>query len=288
MEFKLQPLGTPLSVTHIANVHYFEFTKNYQTVGDSHNFLELIYVDTGSLMVTSDHFSGRLCAKELILHCAGEKHSLHCGEDGHTHVIIIGFSCDCAALEPFSRTPVTLLPEHRRMLGQVMQEGTDLFAPPYNIPNTLEMKKRPNHAFAADQMLKNRLEAFLITLVRDRSALLSPTPEEVSNENKLWQICRYMKEHYREQILLDNLCFLFGTNRTSLCNAFREEYGMSILSYIDTLRISDAKKQLAIPGTQVTDLAESLGFSSVHYFCRYFKKHTGMSPKQYQLHVLLE
>ena len=37
MEFKLQSFSTPLRVTRIANIHYFEFTHQYHTESDSHN-----------------------------------------------------------------------------------------------------------------------------------------------------------------------------------------------------------------------------------------------------------
>lgn len=288
MEFKLQELSSPLVVSRIANVHYFEFTSQYQTTDDSHDFCELLYVDKGSVVVHADHYAGILGSNQLILHQANEVHSLRCGDDGHTHVIIIGFECHAKELAVFSHAPITLLSEHRKMLAEVMKEGTDLFAPPYDIPNTPEMKKRPDHAFGAEQMLKIHLESFLITLIRDRTLLQSPSPEALSNENKLAEICRYISEHYTDRILLDNVCFLFGTNRTTLCQTFREEYGISILNYIDKLRMEDAKRRLVHTQASITAISEQLGFNSIHYFCRYFKKHTGISPGDYRQHMQLE
>ena len=32
----------------------------------------------------------------------------------------------------------------------------------------------------------------------------------------------------------------------------------------------------------VEDLAEELNFESIHYFTRFFKKHTGVSPREYR------
>ena len=167
------------------------------------------------------------------------------------------------------------------MLADVMKEGMNVFAPPYDIPNTLEMKKRLEYPFASEQMLKLHLETFLISLVRDYEHLKSDSELEIPHNKMLTDICKYVTEHYTEKILLDNICFLFGTNKTTLCQNFKEEYGITILNYIDNLKIKDAKKLLREQKLSITQISEKLGFSSIHYFCRHFKKHTGVSPSEY-------
>ncbi len=281
MEFKLQEFDTPLLITRIANVHYFEFTSEYQTIDDSHDFCELLYVDKGSICVYADNYSGILSNNQFIIHKANEIHSLKCNENIFPHVIIIGFECNSEELNIFSKAPVTLPAAHRKMLADVMKEGMNVFAPPYDIPNTLEMKKRKEYPFASEQMLKLNLEAFLISLIREREHLTTDSEAEIQQNKPLSEICKYISEHYTEKILLDNICFLFGTNKTTLCQNFKEEYGITILSYIDQLKIKDAKKLLRTQKLSITQIAEKLGFSSIHYFCRYFKKHTGISPSEY-------
>ena len=112
MEFKLQEFKTPLVITRIANVHYFEFTSEYQTIDDSHNFCELLYVDKGSISVYADNYSGILSNNQLIIHKANEIHSLKCNENIFPHVIIIGFECQSEELNIFSQAPVTLPATH--------------------------------------------------------------------------------------------------------------------------------------------------------------------------------
>lgn len=280
MEFKLLEFEVPMVISRIANVHYFEFKNEYQTIDDSHNFCELLYVEKGSLCVYADNYSGLLSDNQLIIHSANETHSLRCNENVFPHVIIIGFECQSEQLKHFSTAPITLQPSHRKMLADIMKEGMNLFAPPYDIPNTLEMKKRAASPFGTEQMLKLNLEMFLITLVREYSTF--PVSHEKVSDNRLSEICNYIAEHYTERILLDNICFLFGMNKTTLCQSFRGEYGITILNYIDQLKLKDAKKLLRKGKLSVTEISEQLGFTSVHYFSRYFKKHTGMSPKEYQ------
>ena len=282
LEFKLQEFNTPLSVLRLANVHYFEFTSQYQTPNNSHDFCEMLYVDNGKISVHAENYSGVLSDNQLIIHRPNEKHSLKCIDNICPNIIIIGFECLSENLEVFSRSPVTLQANHKKMLSEIMKEGMNVYAPPYDIPNTLEMKKRENYLFGADQMLKINLEAFLITIMRDYQHLNTLSKNNTMPDNKISDILKYIKEHYSENISLDNICFLFGTNKTTLCRNFKNECGTTILNYINQLKIKDAKRCLREQKLSITEISENLGFSSIHYFCRLFKKHTGLSPKEYK------
>ncbi len=281
MDFKLQAFDTPLTVNRIANIHYFEFTKEYHTFNDAHGFCELLYVDKGSIMVEAENYSGILSGGQLLIHRPNEKHSLKCPNDVAPNVIIIGFECDCISLVPFSTQPLKLSPAHKKMLSEIMKEGMNVYAPPYDIPNTLEMKKRALYPFAADQMLKINLEAFLITLVREYAQADAHAENSSLPDSKLAEIYNYINEHYTEKITLDDICFLFATNKTSLCCKFKQEYGTTVLSYIQKLKIDAAKVLIREQKLSVTEISENLGFGSIHYFSKLFKQYTGLSPKEY-------
>lgn len=282
MDFKLQKFNEPMSVTALANVHYFEFTKEFHSLENSHDFCEILYVDSGKIEVKSENFEGVLCENEMIIHRPLEKHSLKGNGNEAPNVIIIGFECKSAALLPFSKNPVTLGAEHKKLLSRIMQEGMSIFEPPYDIPNTVYMKKRTESPFGADQMIKVLLETFLISLVRDFCEA-KETPEIYTYvpAKYIEGVHRYLSEHYTEKMNLGNLCFIFGTNKTSLCREFKHSYGMTILEYIHSQKIKSAKKMLRDKDASVTEISEKLGFDSVHYFSRLFKKHTGVSPVNY-------
>lgn len=282
MDFKLQKCKIQMNVTRIANIHYFEFTNEYHTAVDSHNFCELIYVDTGTLSVTAENFNGDLSVNQLIIHRPNEVHSLSTSDAVAPNVIIIGFECESEALVPFSTSPVTLSTEHTKALARIMAEGMSIYEPPYDIPNTTYMKKRRDFPFGADQMIKIGLESFLITLVRDFCE--NEGANEITHDTTLGNIQaihQYITENYNTKISLDNLCFLFGTNKTTLCKSFRQEYGTTILNYITSLKVREAKSLLRKNQMNSTQIAESLGYESIHYFCRQFKKATGQSPTEY-------
>lgn len=280
MKYKLKKFETTLNVTHIANIHYFEFTKEYHTNEDHHDFSELVYVDKGEVQVKSRNFCGILKSGELIIHKPNEEHSLICNDEA-PNIIIIGFKCNSEILDTFSTNSYVVTAEHKRMLAEILREGMSVFAPPYDTPNITDMKKREEYPYGADQMIKLRLEMFLITLVRDFVEESSVPSFSAINENSAEDIKRYIDEHYTENIQLDNICFIFGTNKTSLCKNFKNAYGTTILGYINSLKLQEAKRLLRQNKLSVTEISEKLGFTSIHYFCKFFKKTTGNSPVEY-------
>lgn len=281
MDFKLQNLDLPLTVSRIANIHYFEFTKEYHTYNDSHNFCELLYVDRGIIQVESENYSGTLSDNQIIIHTPNEVHSLKCSDSVSPNVIIVGFECNSEELHKFATSPFKLQIKHKKMLSEIMKEGMNVFSPPYDVPFTVEMRKNRNAPYASEQMLKINLEALLITLIRDFSQNNVQIEGDIGSDGKITNVCEYINQHYTEKIVLDDLCFLFGLNKTSLCKKFKSEYGTTILDYITKLKVNEAKIYIREHEFSVTEISEKLGFNSIHYFCRLFKKHTGLSPKEY-------
>lgn len=282
MNFYLQKFQLQLNVTALANIHYFEFTNEYHTSRDSHDFYELIFIDKGSLNIDAENFKGILGQHQLIIHRPNEVHSLSTEDSIAPSVVIIGFECSSDILFPFSSTPITLHDEHIKRLSSVLAEGFSLYKPPYDIPNTQYMEKRDDFPFGADQMIRNEFESFLITIVRD--FLNKPeTADAISSTSvgNIQAIHQYLTENYSSNITLDNLCFIFGTNKTTLCKLFRQEYGETILNYVNSLKIKEAKSLLRKGRLSVTEISEQLSYNSVHYFCRQFKKATGQSPTEY-------
>ena len=287
MKFILKPFKTDLNITRLANIHYFEFTPNYHTVNDSHGFCELVYVDKGSIEVVSDCYTGSLIQNQMIVHGANQNHSLTCNERVSPNIIIIGFECPAQDLDALTRAPLTLSEELQKMLAEIIKEARTVYLPPYDIPNLHNMKKRKHFAFGADQLIKDYLQIFLIKCLR--LALFHPTHEPhkhvVVINTQIEEIKRYLDENYRQKITVEELCFLFNTNKTSLSAAFKQAFGQTIIDYVNVLRVEYTKSLLRGGNHTLTQIADQLNLSSVHYLTALFKKYTAMTPTEY-LHTI--
>ena len=281
MEFKIKPMNNTLSVTGIANVHFFDFDKNTTTEFDKHPFYELVYVSSGQLQVTSDSFNGTLNKNMMIIHNLNENHSLSCFETEKTTVIIIGFTCDGLNSENFSKTPILLSDTSVKKLAEIVKEGRNVFAPPHNVP-VYNMKKNKNQPYASEQLLKILLEYFLLSIMRE--LLGKQNTVDVNNlyTFNVSELIGYLDDKYKEKITLSELAFLFNTNRTTLCKEFKKATDSTILDYVANKKLNDAKNLIKTTSKTFTEISEQLNFESVHYFTRFFTKRVGVSPKQFR------
>ncbi len=280
MEYKLKKFKNEICVTRIANIHYFEFAHGFHTYQEKHSFRELVYVDSGIINVRSEEYEGVLLSNQMIIHKADAAHSLYCVQDDAPSVIVIGFECMAEVLDLFASAPITLNTEQKKLLAQVIKEGRNVFLPPYDMPNLKDMKKRKNCPFGADQLIKLNLEKLFIDLVRCAENPLDDAAENPSNLH-MADIARYLDENYKEKITLNELCFLFNSNKTTICSQFKADYGDTVIGYINRRRIKAAKKMLREGNMNITQIAAQVGFDSIHYFSKTFKKYENKSPSEY-------
>lgn len=73
-----------------------------------------------------------------------------------------------------------------------------------------------------------------------------------------------------------------GISEVYLRRLFKEQYGIAPSVYLTSIRLKNAKKLMKYPFLTLEECAMQSGFSSLQYFCRLFKKETGISPGKYR------
>jgi len=101
-----------------------------------------------------------------------------------------------------------------------------------------------------------------------------------ARRERLSPAVRYLQEHLTEKIDCSGLAQACSLGSAQFYNLFREEYGRSPLEYRDQLLMDRAQILLRDGAFSVSEVAEMLGFESVSYFSRFFKKHRGIPPSQ--------
>ena len=92
----------------------------------------------------------------------------------------------------------------------------------------------------------------------------------------------FLEEHYAEKITLDGLAEHFYINKYYLTKTFKEQYGMSITSYLQNIRITHAKQMLRFTDKTVEEIGLACGLGAPHYFSQRFKEVEGVPPSKYR------
>ena len=103
-----------------------------------------------------------------------------------------------------------------------------------------------------------------------------------SRQGKLGEALDRIHSRLEEDINIEELSRELGMSSRYLRKTFEDSIGISCSQYITMLRIARAKELLWDWEKDITQVASLTGFNSPQYFCRIFKKHTGMTPAQYR------
>jgi AraC-like DNA-binding protein len=99
-----------------------------------------------------------------------------------------------------------------------------------------------------------------------------------SEREKIMEARLVLDQHIDQPLTIRELSRKVGINECYLKKGFKALTGKTVHDYQQDQRINKAKELLQEKGLSVTDVANTLGFSSISHFSTAFKRVTGMKP----------
>ena len=75
---------------------------------------------------------------------------------------------------------------------------------------------------------------------------------------------------------------MLNLNRSYFSELFREQMGVPPQTYLINLRLEKAAELLTVYGETPATAGVSVGYPDIYHFSKIFKRHFGLSPRQYQ------
>ncbi len=126
------------------------------------------------------------------------------------------------------------------------------------------------------------LEVVLVQLSRQEELSLDTEVSGPRVSRECGQVRRYIDNHFKENLSLDQLAQLAHVNKYYLAHAFRREFSASPISYLISRRVEESRFLLRETDHSLSLIAQMLGFSSPSYFSQCFRRAEGISPKEYR------
>ena len=127
-----------------------------------------------------------------------------------------------------------------------------------------------------------RLAALLLELLLLLSETEPPSEQASTEDTRLNQILCYINENYQRIEHIDEIANRFYLSKSYLCRSFSAQMGITLISYLNTVKIRAACDLLQRSDLAMTEIALQSGFNSPAYFCKVFKQETGFSPREYK------
>ena len=93
---------------------------------------------------------------------------------------------------------------------------------------------------------------------------------------------KYLENDYKLDLSVSDIAALCMVSENYFRRLFKEYSGISPKEYILNAKIDKAKLRLREGNIPISEIAETCGFPDAAYFCRIFKKRTGLSPLAYR------
>lgn len=126
----------------------------------------------------------------------------------------------------------------------------------------------------------DELEEYLRQFYSEIVQQLARTPGEAANHGE--RMIQYLNEHYREDIVFEDMAKGIGISYSYMRKIAFEMTGMSLIDYLNQLRIEHAKRLLLESNLCISQIALEVGYMNVQSFNRFFRKFEGMPPSSYK------
>lgn len=144
------------------------------------------------------------------------------------------------------------------------------------------------HYGAKDYLLKPSRSSDILKMLNDTADLIlgiSQQDMEVEKPDKNGFVERareYVKEHYFENLTLNDVAEQVGITAGYLSTLFSQQMACNFTEYLNQIRIEHACSYLIQNYFKTYEIAYKVGYHDEKYFSKVFKKITGMSPSAYK------
>ena len=260
--------GDPLaqSDARLLNITWAQYSSEWNSTMHAHRHGEMFFIMSGSGTFQLQRHSFPVSGRSLVIINPGVMHCEQSNQGSPLEYIVLGVeNLEMAAneqgyvLTTFNRDWDTVSVSLRLML-QEARSGQDGYS----------------------QVCQRMLEIILLRILRRRGLSLASEAVGMDDNRECGLVRRYIDEHFKESITLDQLAELAHINKYYLVHAFRKAYGTSPINYLISRRIQESRFLLTNSNHSLSQIARILGFSSLSYFSQSFHRTEGVSPMEYR------
>lgn len=292
MDFQMVPINKEIDIIGFNSVYYFEFDKNFYHTLEKHDFWEMVYVDSGKINAIVDGIDCELSQGQAIFHKPMELHSHISNKKDSNNLLVVSFTCHSELMDYFNKKIFFLENSSKKLLSLFMNEAKNALE---EIPNRYENKSSldfSNSKLGSVQLMQCYLTEFLFSLIRSNESAVTTIhhtadSRKIAENSIVYSIENYLKNNIYSSLTLQDICDEFLISKTYLCRIFKSALGKSPIDYFIELKIKEARKLIREDEFNMSQIADILGYSSVHHFSRMFKRITGFSPMTYKKSIII-
>lgn len=109
----------------------------------------------------------------------------------------------------------------------------------------------------------------------------SPHPPTDQESRRVNDVINYILNNYKENIELETIADIAHYSKAAFCKFFKQRTRKTFSQFLNEVRISQACKLLQQTDMNISRIGYESGYNNISHFNRQFKKHTGLTPREY-------
>lgn len=93
----------------------------------------------------------------------------------------------------------------------------------------------------------------------------------------------YIRHHCFASLRVKEIAAQYNLSTNYLSQKFKQDTGMTLKKYIDAQLLGKAQEKLIFSTQSIKNISQEMRFTDEFHFSNFFKKHIGISPKEYRL-----
>ena len=275
-----------IAVNKIVIIHSYEFQKDFKSQPESHDFWEMIYCDSETVLCQLENQTIELKKGELFFHKPNTFHSHFSDGKSTPKLYIISFSCNSQAMRFFEDKKITPSKENIEYIYKIWEQAKKTFNLPFINPYKRKMDFLPSPSLGGLQVIKNYLEIFLIDLMQTLTESTHGNKTFLSkneiDDKMVSDIKAFLAQNIDKNISINDICEHISYSKAYIFRKFKNSTGKTVMEYYTMLKITKAKQLLKDGKLSVKEISDTLAFDTPNYFSKTFKKHTGLTPTTYK------
>lgn len=242
-----------------------------------HGLFQILLLKNGTAKIRLDDRNHEMAAGQILAVPQMCIHGFQFSRNAVGHVVTIAYPLLDRLSQPLGEGVALLNSPHVHDLGD-NEDSVHIksaFA-------TLDREYKGNAPYR-NQVMESVLGTILVWIVRRSMPYHNEQPRSAGRGDRHFNaFCQMVEEHFAEHYPVARYAQRLGITAAHLNVLCRQAIGKSALELIHERMLLQAKRNLVYTSMTINVVSYTLGFSDPAYFTRFFKRQTGLSPKDFR------
>lgn len=243
-----------------------------------HNYYEVLYVLSGQARQMIEGGSHDLLPHDIVIIEPGHVHST-AATTKECSILVLHFLPSLLYPETESLYLAHFAGQARLQSGYLdtyNQQDCDFYALCTRLLEEVEQKP------LGYRLVTKGLAMEFLGLIQRCEGIQEHVAHSEQQDVKIMEACRYIESNYANPISLEDIAYYSGYTSTYFSRLFKTTTNMNFKQFLDSVRISEAKRLLVFTNYTIPHVGELVGYQTSSSFVRTFKRLTGQTPSEYQ------